>query len=170
MPPVISFIISNIKKHDPNGSNIADIGSGYGFLLFRLAKAFPDRRIYGYEISFVPYLLSQFIKMAFRFKNVAIIRGDAFKDIETQKAVFSSAIAYFFSQPAMQKRLEHLATHHVENIMIINAYPLNLPLYEESGKLDVFGSKVYIYKMPPSPLAGEGKNCPGFPPPNFRRG
>ena len=80
-PSVIKKIITQISS-TPFSLTITEIGSGYRYMLFRLAKAFPDRKIVGIEISLIPFLFSYMIKILGNFKNVQIIYGNAFTIIK----------------------------------------------------------------------------------------
>lgn len=76
-PSIIKKIITQISA-TPFSLTITEIGSGYGYMLFRLAKAFPDQKIVGIEISLIPFLFSYMIKILGNFKNIQIIYGNAF--------------------------------------------------------------------------------------------
>jgi precorrin-6B methylase 2 len=142
---VIKTIISMIKKYDVGKGDIADIGSGYGSLMFRLAKAFPERKIIGYEASIVPYVVSCIVAFAFRYKNVEIVFGDAFKNIKKRPEKLSSATAYLSSK--YSNNMKAVLTDSIENIFISNTYEIaDLKAVEESGVLDIFKSKLYVYK------------------------
>ena len=143
---VIKTIISTIKKYDKGNGEIADIGSGYGYLLFKLAKAFPERKIIGYEVSVVPYVISLIVKFVLRCNNVEIIFGDAFKNIKKRPEKLSSAVSYLcFFKP--NNFLRTVLEDSVENVLLLNTYKLpDVEATEESDILDIFKSKVYVYK------------------------
>ncbi|RXJ71963.1 SAM-dependent methyltransferase [Veronia nyctiphanis] len=55
---------------------IYDLGSGWGTIVVRLARKYPQRQIVGYEISLLPYLVSLFLKKLFHIDNLTLYRQD----------------------------------------------------------------------------------------------
>ncbi|KXS51512.1 MAG: hypothetical protein AWU57_4106, partial [Marinobacter sp. T13-3] len=53
---------------------VYDLGSGWGGLVIRLAQKYPDRKIVGYEVSLVPWLVSVFFKKILRLGNLEIYK------------------------------------------------------------------------------------------------
>jgi len=54
--------------------DVVDLGSGWGTLLFALARKYPERQIIGYELSYLPYLYSRIYKTLFRLQHITIYR------------------------------------------------------------------------------------------------
>jgi hypothetical protein len=65
----LAAILQMIKETGPGGS-IVDLGSGWGTLCFAVAHAFPDKEVYGYENSPVPYMYCLSINLLLRRKNL----------------------------------------------------------------------------------------------------
>jgi len=51
-----------------------DLCSGWGGLLFALARKYPDLPVIDYELSWLPWIYSQAYRVIFRLKNVRIYR------------------------------------------------------------------------------------------------
>jgi len=66
--------IGSLIPRDFKGK-IYDLGSGFGSLAHYLALHFPDAEIRGYEVSFIPWLIS---KVFFRKKNLQLIKKNFF--------------------------------------------------------------------------------------------
>ncbi|HEY4831944.1 MAG TPA: SAM-dependent methyltransferase, partial [Waddliaceae bacterium] len=64
----------------PNhAGKIIELGSGWGTLLFPLAKQHPHSMIIGYELSPIPYLFSKLRHYLEPMPNIKIYRKDFFQ-------------------------------------------------------------------------------------------
>lgn len=149
-PPIPSTIkvhqkISDIiEKEDQNGKNIVDLGSGYGHMVFYLAKRFPNKKIIGLEISLIPYLYSYLKKFIFKYKNVSFLLGDGFHIIKTGKIKPSSVV--FYLTPILVKKISNILPL-IKVIAISNNFPI--PNIKENQKIpidDWTKSIIYLYK------------------------
>lgn len=62
---------------DPSRSGpFIDLGSGWGTLVVPLARSFPEQQVIGYELSFVPWLISLVRKYFLRLDNLTLYRKD----------------------------------------------------------------------------------------------
>lgn len=143
----INDVIKYINKYDKNGKDILEIGSGYGFSTFKLSNAFQNKKIIAYEISLIPFVFSSLIRILFRYKNVTIIYGDAFKILKEKQEMYSSAFVYCMQTGAMSEDLEHILKNNIKEILIVSTYPLkNIAHIAKSENIGFFHSKLYIYK------------------------
>lgn len=143
-PIAVKKLIEELKEKT---GDITEIGSGYGYMLFNLAKAFPERQIVGIEISFIPFLFSSIIRILGRFKNVRIYYGDAFKIIPKKNIKVDIAIAYLITGNKINKSLEELYYNRISKLLILNTYPLkNIPATRVTPRLDIFKSSLYFYE------------------------
>lgn len=62
----------------PNRPIIYELGCGWGGLLKDIARTFPEARVIGIELSWVPYLISRWRTR--KLENVLVKRGDFMKD------------------------------------------------------------------------------------------
>ena len=144
-PSVIKAIIKEIQKTPPS-CNITELGSGYGYMLFRLAKAFPQRQIIGIEISFIPFFFSSVIRILGRYKNVRIFYGNAFTVIEKKSLPVDIAVGYLIATQKMSDNLEKLYRKRISELLILNTYPLkNITATQTVPNLDIFKSTLYLY-------------------------
>lgn len=145
-PSVVRAIIGEIKK-TPSSCSVTELGSGYGYMLFRLAKAFPERQIIGIEISFVPFLFSSVIRILGRFKNVRIFYGNAFTVVEKRNLSLDIAVGYLIATQKISDGLEKLYRERISELLILNTYPLrNISATQIRTNLDMFKSALYIYQ------------------------
>ena len=72
---------------------IYELGSGWGNVLIALAKQFPNRQIVGYEISFLPWLISKLLIKILGLKNVHVYRKN-FLNADLSEA--SVIVCYLF--------------------------------------------------------------------------
>jgi len=66
----------SILTENTGVGDIYDLGSGWGTLVIRMAIKYPKRKIIGYEISLLPYLVSVLIKCVLRVDNLSLYRQD----------------------------------------------------------------------------------------------
>ncbi len=58
------------------GRPIVDLGSGFGHLAIRCARAFPERKVIGFEVSWVPWCVSCIARHVLRVRNLELRRAD----------------------------------------------------------------------------------------------
>lgn len=80
-PPARRKIIECLSKHYPAHSTtipytIIDLGSGNGQLANKIARFFPQARVIGIEISYVPWLISRLRQKLFGPENLEYQRAD----------------------------------------------------------------------------------------------
>ena len=140
-------ILNQIQEMNLPAACIAEIGCGYGFILFALARQFPKAEIIGFEIALVPYLFCRICQIIGRFKNVDLIYGDAFEQMEKRNLTVDIGIVYLINTPVVIQQVEHLYQKRIKQTLIVNSYPLKMykPI-RVVGPLDIFKSKLYLYK------------------------
>ncbi|RYV02138.1 hypothetical protein SOPP22_11280 [Shewanella sp. OPT22] len=122
---------------------VIDLGSGWGTLVIPLAKKYPNKQIVGYELSWLPWLVSIILKYSLRLDNLTIHRKD-FRNAELNTA--SNIICYLFpgAMIALQEKLEK----KVFNKVTIVSNTFALPSYKPTKitKLnDFYRSPIYVY-------------------------
>ncbi|MEM9102454.1 MAG: class I SAM-dependent methyltransferase [Pseudomonadota bacterium] len=124
---------------------IFELGSGWGNLLIPLAKAYPERKIIGYELSLIPFLVSVILKKVLALKNVHIYRQNF---LHADLARASVIICYLFPE-GMQKVEEKLNVKNAKHeYLISNTFAL--PSHKPSRVIrlnDLYKSPVYLYKL-----------------------
>lgn len=130
---------------DTGTGPVYDLGSGWGGLVIRLAKKYPDRKIVGYEVSFFPWLVSVFFKKILRLGNLEIYKNNFLK------ADLSGAdvLVCFLHTDGMREIAEKLTAEEGFNGFLISNY-FALPSFqpEESVQInDFFKSPIYRYRL-----------------------
>lgn len=99
MPQMARLMLEECPER-VNG-DILEIGSGWGGLAIKLARKYPDSRVVGCEMSWVPYLFSHARLKAGRLPNLNLLRKDFF-DVD-----FSGAgLVVCYLSNAHMKKLE----------------------------------------------------------------
>ena len=123
---------------------IVDLGSGWGSLVIRIAKKYPQRKIVGYELSFLPWLISKLLKNLLGLNNLTLHRTDFFK-VDLSNA---SVVVCYLYPGAMKKLSDKLhAENNTINFLISNNF--SLPTWKPYKTIqidDFYKSTVYLYK------------------------
>ncbi|MFG1488092.1 class I SAM-dependent methyltransferase [Oceanospirillum sp. HFRX-1_2] len=61
-------------SHNRRGLTLIDCGSGWGHLVFQLARRYPEAQVIGYELSFIPWLVSRLLARFLLLNNLTIYR------------------------------------------------------------------------------------------------
>lgn len=134
--------IVKASEDAPEGS-IIDLGSGWGTLLFALARKYPDRQVIGYELSWVPWVCTKAYKTIFGLNNVQIYRQN-FLSVDLSEA--SLLVCYLFPKGMidLQKKLAG------ESCPMLISSTFALPGCEpvETVRLDdLYNTPIYIYSL-----------------------
>ncbi len=131
---------------DKEGSLI-DLGSGWGTLVIAVAQKYPDKQVIGYELSWLPWLVSTILKCSLRLDNLTIYRKD-FTNAELNTA--SNLVCYLFpgAMIALQEKLED----EVFNKITIVSNTFALPSYQPTRVIrlrDLYQTPIYVYHWQP---------------------
>ena len=96
--PVASDAVLSLAKPLREGP-IYELGSGWGGLAIRLARANPERMITGYEISMIPYLFSSLAIRWSGLKNIELRRQDFLRQDLSDAAL---VVCYLFPRGMTQ--------------------------------------------------------------------
>lgn len=141
--------IKAIKKYNPKiveqEAIIYDLGSGFGHLAIDVAKNFPNSKVSGYEIFFLPYFFSK-IHAKFKFaNNVTFNFENLFKKDLSQVDIIVS-----FLSPVNLHELEEKFNNELKQgaILFSNQYkfPNITPTEVIKHKLAIGSRFVYVYK------------------------
>ena len=126
-----------------NGA-IVDLGSGWGSLVIRLARKYPDRQVVGYELSVIPWFVSLCVAKCLGLDNLKLYRRDFLK-ADLSKA--SVLVCYLFpgGMAALEGKLQgELAEGRC--CLISNNFALPSVEAERVVRVDDFyRSPVYFY-------------------------
>lgn len=67
---------------DHHQGAIVDLGSGWGDLAIAVARRYPGRRVRGYELAWLPWLVSVVLARLLRLTNLTFVRGDYLLAVE----------------------------------------------------------------------------------------
>jgi len=136
--------INNITKNSENNT-IIDLGSGFGFLTFYLAYKNNSKKIIGYEVSYVPYIISKLIQMVFRLKNISF-RNENFLDVNFCKD--TTYVCYLFPQAMKDLDNKILKENRSITLFISSTFALNTQTPTAVEKLnDLYNTPIYSYRI-----------------------
>lgn len=116
---------------------IYDIGSGFGFVAYLLAKKYPNAKVIGVEISLVPYWISKVL--FFACPNLTFERGD-FQNYDLSKA----SLIYCYLFP---KGMERLAKMDIPCLLISNTFAMPGKKIEKTIPIgDLYQSSLFLYQ------------------------
>ncbi|GLQ33332.1 hypothetical protein GCM10007876_38120 [Litoribrevibacter albus] len=124
---------------------LVDLGSGWGNLAIRLAKRYPQRQVYGYEVSWIPWAVSVCLKSLLRLDNLTLHRTDFLKSPWPEHATL---LCYLFPS-AMQQIAERIAEPGSSPRFVISnnfALPQHHAIRREQIR-DFYRSPIYLYKI-----------------------
>jgi hypothetical protein len=124
---------------------IYDLGSGWGHLVIRLAKRYPQRKIVGYELSMLPWLCTLVLKKILGLSNLTIHRENFLKADLSQ----ASVIMCYLHAPTMKAINEKLVQESGGTQYLIShnfALPTQ-PALKVIRVKDFYRSPVYLYRL-----------------------
>lgn len=125
---------------------IVDLGSGWGNFVLRIAKRCPERKIVGYELSFLPWLTSTCLKKLLGLKNLTLHRQDFYQADLSSASVL---VCYLFPQ-AMEKISHKLQVEEQSSVGFLISNNFALPSWQPCKTMqlnDFYKSPVYLYKI-----------------------
>lgn len=133
-----------LKTIPPNHSGkIIELGSGWGTLLFPLAKEHPLSTVIGYELSPIPYFFSKLRLYLQPFPNIKIYRKDFFQFPFHDASV---VICYLF--PGAMEKLKNKFENELsaKTLVVSNTFAIPGWIPDKIMRLDdLYQSKIYIY-------------------------
>lgn len=140
-------ILGLLEASDPH-ETIVDLGSGWGGLVISTAKQYPNKKIVGYELSWLPYLVSLTRKYTLGLNNLHIYRKDFLKADLNQTDV----VLCFLYPKAMAKLENKLAKEQLNELTIISStFALPNEKAQDTVKLnDFYGTPIYCYHWSPT--------------------
>lgn len=128
----------------PSGKSFsfADLGSGYGSMLFFLAGKFPDAQFSGYEISLLPFALSWLRSLLYR--NVKV-RFRSFWEISLR----DHQVVYAFLAPAPMPKLWAKVTAEMlpSSTFMTNSFPVPAKADQQIPVNDSRRCVLYLHRL-----------------------
>lgn len=138
-------VISEIKKYCPNATSIIDIGSGFGGMALKIARAFPGAGVIGVERMPFAYVCS-WIFTFFYFQSNLKFKRDRFTQFMQDKK-FDVGVSY--SGPSLMAQVEDVFQENKFKVVISVDFPLPNVKPVRTIKLhrDMLGQHtLYIYE------------------------
>jgi len=123
---------------------ITEAGSGWGHLVIPVALRFPQHKITGYELSWLPFIICRFLKLILQLDNLTLRR----QDFLTADLSSSDIITCFLYTKGMSKLRQSLEQQNCFPRWLISVC-FALPGYqpEHTQRLnDLYNTPVYFYK------------------------
>ena len=136
-----ALLLAAIPKN--HSGKIVELGSGWGTLLFPLAKKHPLSTIVGYELSPIPYWFSKLRHCFQPLSNIKIYRKDFFQ-IPLNEA--SIVVCYLF--PGAMERLKNKFDRELVSETLVISNTFAVPGWNPTKVLelnDIYHTKIYIY-------------------------
>jgi len=121
---------------------VVDLGSGWGHLIFPLAKRYQTCQVIGYENSPIPYFFSFFMNYA---SNLKIVRKDFLK-VSLQDV--DLVVCYLF--PKMMERLKGKFKEELKPGTKVISHTFVIPGWMPTQIIkvdDLYCSKIYLYEV-----------------------
>lgn len=134
------------KLMDGTGQGtVCDLGSGWGNLIIPLARQNPNRPIIGYEISWVPWLVSVLLKHGLRLNNLTIYR----KDFLNHDLCYADVLICYLHTQTMTALGEKLMSEPRKGgVLISNNFGLHGFQPELTEQIaDFYRSPIYRYRL-----------------------
>ncbi len=122
---------------------IIDLGSGWGTLVIAFAKKYPQRQIIGYELSWVPWIVSCILKSIFQLNNISLHRKNFLKADLSEAAVL---LCYLF--PNSMHSLKNKLDEEPGRVKFIVSNTFALPFSQPEKVIqlnDIYRTPIYLY-------------------------
>lgn len=139
---MIGLIPDNIKDH--SGTQILEIGSGWGKLSREMARAYPNSAVVAFERSLFPYLFSRLYLFFSRIKNLTIMR----RDFMAHDFSDTDIVLCYLSNPHMAALEPKLDTEMAKGSHVISStfYMPNREADHIETVKGLYDTKIYCYK------------------------
>ena len=125
--------------------SIIDLGSGWGTLLFALARKYPEHQVIGYELSWLPWIYSRICKTIFGLHNLKILRLNFLAaDISS-----ASLLVCYLHPKGMIDLQKKLSQGQYSNTLLISS-TFALPEEKSAQTIqldDLYNTPIYIYRL-----------------------
>lgn len=123
-----------------------ELGAGWGALLFRLARRYPDVPVIGIELSPVPWAILQLRRRLGHYPNVRVLRRDFFREPFEQ-----AAMVVCFLYPSCMRRLRGKFERELNAGALVLSNHFEIPGWHPVATVpltDSFSTEVIVYRVP----------------------
>ncbi len=124
---------------------VIDAGSGWGSLVISIAARYPERKVTGYELSPIPWLVSVILTKIRRFHNLAIYRRDFLRADLSEAGII---VCYLY--PGGMRRLEKKLKEENTRVHTVISSTFAFPSFTYGRVVrahDLHRSPVYVYYL-----------------------
>lgn len=133
-------ILENIRNSKED--IVIDLGSGFGNLAIFLASNLPNKKVIGYELSFVPWLVSIFLTKLLRIKNLKFYRKNFYK----QELKNAALVCYLYPK-AMEKLEDKIFDETINTKIVSSTFAFrNIKARDTILLDDFYRTPIYIYE------------------------
>jgi 16S rRNA A1518/A1519 N6-dimethyltransferase RsmA/KsgA/DIM1 with predicted DNA glycosylase/AP lyase activity len=129
----------------PVDGPLIDLGCGWGTLVIALARKYPHHQVIGYELSWLPWLISIVRKYSLHLENLTLYRKD-FKQAELGN--YSNLLCYL--SPEGMLSLQEKLKRELSNEILVVSNTFALPSYQATKVIrlkDVYQTPIYVYSL-----------------------
>lgn len=138
---VLIKIDENVKLFDFD--TIIDLGSGFGTLAIYIAINNPTKKVIGYELSLIPYLISKFLKIILKIKNLEFKKKNFLFENLDNKVL----ITYLFPK-GMEKLENKIKDSKIKSILISSTFKFrNIKEDYCDYCNDIYNTPIFLYKF-----------------------
>ncbi len=131
---------------DAPAGPVVDLGSGWGTLAIGFARRHPDREVIGYELSWVPWLVSSLLKRTLRLHNLSFRREDFLR----AKLPAGAVLLCFLFPRGMQALASKLAREGCAAALVVSN-TFALPGWRPHAAVtldDLYRTRILVYRPP----------------------
>lgn len=124
---------------------IVDLGSGWGHLVIPLARHLPAHQIVGYELSWLPWIVSLVLKHVLRLDNLTLYRRDFLKP-ELPRADIITCYLFASAMAKLSQRLTDTPGQAQWLVSNFFALPGFTPVHTIQLN-DLYQTRIYSYRL-----------------------
>ncbi len=147
--PVLRVMLDLLPKRLPDlphgRGSIVDLGSGWGGVGFVMAKRYPNHPVIGFEVSFLPWVISRLRLMFFSQDNLTFQRTDFM-----QANLASAALAICYLAPESMTAIGDKLNRQMAVGALVLANTFSIREWRELDRktaADMYRSPVYLYEI-----------------------
>lgn len=138
---VLIKIDENVKLFDFD--TIIDLGSGFGTLAIYIAINNPTKKVIGYELSLIPFIISNFLKIILKIKNLEFKKKNFLFENLDNKVL----ITYLFPK-GMEKLENKIKDSKIKSILISSTFKFRNIKEDYCDYCDdIYNTPIFLYKF-----------------------
>ena len=143
--PQVSVLLMDACPAQVKG-DILELGSGWGGLASKLAHKYPQNKVIGYEMSFVPYWISVMrAKLFSSGGNLSFVQKN-FYDVSFKE---TGLVMCYLSNPHMAKLEEKFLRELPKGALVISS-TFHCPQWKPVRTIDIkrmFNAQIFVYEQ-----------------------